>query len=215
MEHNCIPPDTYKKLLNAIFPIILKNGMKGTTMDNVASSLSMSKRTLYEIFGSKEEMLKAVIRFYHQQHIDNITRIYNESENVIEALCLILKILKEVMEQANADFFRDMDSRYSKLRRAYDMQFDVWYNNLMKVIDKGIEQGVFRPEVNYSVLLRMLRIQMESLKRMEEFLPNDVTLSEAFFTVNMGFLRSIASQQGIAILDNVRNDNYKNIIKKQ
>ena len=45
---------------------------------------------------------------------------------------------------------------------------------------------------------------MESLKRMEEFLPKDVTLSEAFNTVSIAFLRSIATEQGLKVLEEIR-----------
>ncbi len=209
MEQNSISKESYKKLLDAIFPIILKNGMKGTTMDKVAQTLAMSKRTLYEIFDSKEEMLKKVILYYHRNHIASITKIFEESTTVIEAFYHILKNHHKVMGQANPDFFRDMDSDYAKLRRVYDRHSDSWQDNLLRAIDKGVSQGVFSADLNYPILLKMFRIQMESLKRMEEFLPEDVTLPEAFDIVSMSFLRSIASQEGMTILENVRKEDLK------
>lgn len=209
MEQNSISQDAYEKLLKAILPIILKNGMKVTTMDKVASTLSMSKRTLYEIFESKEEMLKAVIGYYHNEHINTLSRIFNESETIIEAFYNILKTHQRVLEQASSDFFRDMDGQYAKLRPVYDNQSDTWQTNMLKSIEEGLKQGVFRTDVNYPIILRMFRIQMESLKRMEEFLPSDVTLSEAFDTVSMSFLRSIASQKGTVILEKVRKEDLE------
>lgn len=210
MEQNSISHEAYENLLKAILPIILKNGMKVTTMDKVASTLSMSKRTLYEIFDSKEEMLKAVIGYYHKEHINMVMRIFQESETIMEAFYLVFKTLQRIMEQASTDFFRDMDSSYAKLRPVYDNQSDTWQTNMMKAFEEGLEQGVFRSDVNYPILFRMFRIQMESLKRMEEFLPADVKLSEAFDTVCMSFLRSIASQKGMIILENIhKNDMTK------
>ena len=98
-----------------------------------------------------------------------------------------------------------MDSSYARLRPVYDNQSDTWQRNMLKAIDDGIKQGVFRSDVNYPILLRMFRIQMESLKRMEEFLPQDVTLNEAFDTISISFLRSIASQEGAKILERIKN----------
>lgn len=86
---------------------------------------------------------------------------------------------------------------------------DTWQTNMLKSIEEGLKQGVFRTDVNYPIILRMFRIQMESLKRMEEFLPSDVTLSEAFDTVSMSFLRSIASQKGTVILEKVRKEDLE------
>lgn len=205
MEQTSISSEAYNRLLDAIFPIILKNGMKATTMDKVAACLSMSKRTLYEIFDSKEEMLKQVIRYSHKKHIENLCRIFKEADTVMEAFYLTLKTHQSVMGQASAAFYQDMDSSYARLRPVYDNQSDTWQRNMLKAIDDGIKQGVFRSDVNYPILLRMFRIQMESLKRMEEFLPQDVTLNEAFDTISISFLRSIASQEGAKILERIKN----------
>lgn len=123
----------------------------------------------------------------------------------MEAFYLTLKTHQSVMGQASAAFYQDMDSSYARLRPVYDNQSDTWQRNMLKAIDDGIKQGVFRSDVNYPILLRMFRIQMESLKRMEEFLPQDVTLNEAFDTISISFLRSIASQEGAKILERIKN----------
>lgn len=198
------------KLLSAILPFVLKNGLKATTMDKVASELSMSKRTLYEIFDNKEDMIKQVLMHMHRTHIANIEWIFKNADTVIEAFYEILKSYRGLMETACADFYRDMDVMYSKIRNVYDAQTDAWQLNMLKAISAGQEQGVFRTDVNYPVILRMFRIQMESLKRMEEFLPEDVTIPEAFNVVSMSFLRSIASAKGMEILEKAyRNDKDK------
>ncbi len=75
---------------------------------------------------------------------------------------------------------------------------------MMYAINLGVEQGVFRQDVNYPITLRMMSIQMESLKRMEEFFPPDVKLQDALDTIIVGFLRSIASPKGMEILDDIR-----------
>ena len=94
--------------------------MKATTMDKVAACLSMSKRTLYEIFDSKEEMLKQVIGYSHKKHIENLCRIFKEADTVMEAFYLTLKTHQSVMGQASAAFYQDMDSSYARLRPVYD-----------------------------------------------------------------------------------------------
>lgn len=201
MEHHSHDQRDKDRLLSEILPFVLKNGLKATTMDKVASALSMSKRTLYEIFDSKEEMIKGVLSYLHRKHSSNIKTIFEKSDTVIEAFYYIFKSYQEIMDIASADFYRDMDVMYSQIRNVYDAQTDAWQQNMLATIATGQQQGVFRDDVNYPVILRMFRVQMESLKRMEEFLPNDVTIQEAYQTVIMSFLRSIASQKGMEILE--------------
>ena len=201
MEPNYFFSEQYTKLKEAIFDILLQHGMKKTTMDMVASTLSMSKRTLYEIFENKEQMLEIILEYYHHKHIASCSEIFRKSSNVMEAFYLILKGHQEMMKKANSCFFQDMDSSYSKMRQVYDGQNDAWIQKMLDAIELGKKQNVFRSDINYPIIVRMLRIQMESLKRMEEFLPSSVTISEAYDTITMSFLRSIASHHGAEVLE--------------
>ncbi|MDE5807821.1 MAG: hypothetical protein K2H76_06855, partial [Muribaculaceae bacterium] len=77
--------------------------------------------------------------------------------------------------------------------------------------NKGIEQGVFRKDVNYPITLHLMRIQMESLKRMEEAFPPGITISDAFDYISTGFLRSIATPKGMEIIDSAYRRKSENI----
>lgn len=204
MEQLAISEEAYEALVKSIFPIILRKGMKATTMDSVAAQLSMSKRTLYEIFESKKGMLVAVISYFHRQFHNRAVEIFNEAGSVIEAIYRILQMHQQVMQQGHPDFFRDMDENYKSLRHIYDEEQKNWNNDIVTILRMGMKQGVFRKDVNYPVTIRLTRLQMESLKRMEEFFPSDITMAEAFDAISVGFLRTIATAEGIAILDRMR-----------
>lgn len=197
------------ELLRSIFDIILANGMKATTMDRVAATLSMSKRTLYEIFENKEEMLKIVMTFYHLEYIEKIAQIFRSSQTMMEAFYRVLRQHHSLMHKASAAFFSDMDAAYKKMRHVYDNQNHIWNSHMLKAINLGIEQGVFITDINYNIIVRLLRLQMESLKRMEEFFPEDITPDEAYQTISISFLRSIATPKGLEVLSKVMSHEEK------
>lgn len=179
-------------------------------MDHVASRLSMSKRTLYEIFNSKDEMLIEVMQRQHEVHHDRMNRIFTESANAMEGLAGVIAYQQEMFREVNSAFFRDMDSRFKHLRPNYDDNGAKINKSLASVIKLGIEQGVFRKNFDFTLQLTLLRVQMESLKRMEEYFPAEITLAQAYEAITQGFLRSIATPKGIEILEemaaNTKND---------
>lgn len=195
-----------ENLLKSIFDIILKNGMKSTTMDFVAATLSISKRTLYEIFDSKEEMLKIVLSHFHKKHEEAMEEIFNSSSSMMEAFYLVLEKHREIMRKASSAFYSDMDAAFKKLRNVYDSQTQVWITHMLNAIQTGIIQGVFSEDINYNIIIRLLRLQMESLKRMEEFFPDDISPEEAYYTISISFLRSIATSKGLEILNRIKSD---------
>ncbi|MDE6026630.1 MAG: TetR/AcrR family transcriptional regulator [Muribaculaceae bacterium] len=200
-----------EQLITSIFTILLKNGLKATTMDSVAASLSMSKRTLYEIFESKKDMILRVVRYWQMQRQKKVETIFEDSETVMEALVRTFQAHQKMMKEVNIEFFLDMDKHYPEVRKSFEKYDKLWVNKVMVVINKGIEQGVFRTDVNYPIVLHLMRIQMESLKRMEEVFPPGITITDAFDSISIGFLRSIASPKGMEIIDAFYSQNHEYI----
>lgn len=206
MQRADLKEEEYRQLLNRIVPILLDRGLKSSTMDSVAAYLGMSKRTLYEIFGSKSEMLKEALGQLERQQQDFYTRAFAEAENVMEAFVAVFKHNRDLVRKINVDFYRDMDRLYKDRREDFEKGHESRYRNLQKMFQLGVEQGMFRPDVDYKVQTRIMGYQMEGLKRMEELFPPDITLQRVFDTITIGFLRSIASEKGMKILDNLVND---------
>lgn len=201
MKKENLTQEQYNKLMDAISPILLDNGPSRTTMDLVASRLGMSKRTLYEIFDSKDDLLKSVLTYLHNIHIVKITKLLNESDNMMEAIGKVMFYHQKNMIETNPVFYHDMDERYRHIRKEYDHNSSNWIEDMHKAVKIGIRQGVFRSHVNYPVALQLFRIQLESLKRMEEHFPAEITLAEASESIIQGFLRSIATDEGHKVLD--------------
>ena len=203
MENTYHKSPHYEDLCDRITDILAVRGLSRTTMDYLAKELTVSKRTLYEIFGSKDEMIKALIDRMERQHSEEMKTIIKQSSNVMEGLAQILLHIQNTMQKLSVNFFRDMDIRYKHLRHEYDKNFHTRTGVITQAIKLGIRQGVLREDVNYSVTLPLFHIQMESLKRMEEFFPSQITLIEAYRTIALGTLRSIATAKGMEILEKI------------
>ncbi len=206
MQKDTLAPETYATLTEAIIDIICTQGPKAATMDYVAAKLQMSKRTLYEIFGSKEGMISDVVAYNMRKTHDLYRNIFASSPDVLVALTRIFRKQRDFMARTSPQFFRDMDTIYHKVRATYDHLHKEHEEDMLEVFNKGVEQGMFRPGVNYRVLSRLMKVQMESLKRMEEVFPPDITLLEAYDTIAISLLRSIATPEGMAKLDNLMPD---------
>lgn len=193
-----------KSLMNDIMQVIMENGIKATTMDNVAAMRSMSKRTLYEIFGSKEGMIKEVLEWQHHRNKERFDEIIQSAPNVMEAMLKVFIYQGQSISRASVAFLNDMDSFHNnnqKLGKA--AHIELLNRKAIQAIQLGIRQGVFHPDVNYKLTLLMTFVQMESLKRMEEFFPPNVTLKDAYDVIYTGLLRSIATPKGMEIIDSL------------
>lgn len=202
MTRQDLSDDAFQALLSSIYPIIMSHGIKATTMDLVASSLSMSKRTLYEIFDSKQNMISQAMEHIFEIHRQKCIKVFEEAPDVMSAMITIFLSRRDFFGNVTPDFFRDMDS-YLETRDVYQDQETMRANEMMTMFELGIKQGMFRADVNYQIMMRMIDVQFQSIKRMEQIFPPDITPLHIYDTILIGFLRSIASPEGMKLLDSL------------
>lgn len=196
-------PEGYKKLIDSILEIMIHNGIAATTMDNIASKLKISKRTLYEIFSSKEQLTGLIIDTYNNNQAKMHLEIARKSKNEIDTLLNIFLKWRNIMSEMDINFYIDMDKYYENASlNSRETQFE-YLNNMAEIIQQGKMKGFFRDNINYSLQLRMLVLQMETLKKIEDTFPKDITLFDIYDTVSISFLRAIVTQKGMEILDDI------------
>ena len=199
--------DQRQNLTKSILPLLLKKGVKNLTMDYVAKQLGISKRTLYEIYESKDHMIIESFTYMHLSHLQRMKRETLMARNTMEGMVIAFRIQGEIMTEVDASLFRDMDELYPRLRPEFEKGVKTLLNSMDKAFSTGVEQGVFRPNLNYRIIMRLFLIQMESLKRMEKYFPDDVSLLEVYQTMSDSFLRGIATAKGLEVLEKSVHDN--------
>lgn len=193
--------DSKDKILEAAYEIMIDKGVKSTTMDYIARHLQMSKRTLYEMFENKIDLLTQAMEFHYQKHHKICEEIVQSSPNLMEALVKIFKLHRDNLRRINIRFFQDMDRLHPTLRNDYETRHNKLRRQLNEMFDLGVKQGVFRNDINFSTLSRIIELQMESIIRMEDIFTGDLELTDVFDTITICYIRAIASSEGLKILE--------------
>lgn len=178
------------KLLDNIIEHLMANGIKATTMDSIAAGLHISKRTLYEIFGSKNEMLMLAFERMHRVGEENAEAIFASTDNIIEALMLNFKLLREMVKKSSPEFLRDFEDCFRGNKEEAEKHRSAHFRKNVALLERGAAEGYFRPDLDYGVATRMLWIQMESIRRMEEIFPPGITLLQVIDHILVSFMRS-------------------------
>lgn len=201
MKRDEISHELYIKILECFIESLMSNGLKATTMDSIASSLQMSKRSLYEIFSNKEDLFREALLHFHKKMGEKMSQIFLSSPNIMEAIIKCFIYNRDLMSGMSADFMKDMADVAAKEHFLSESDRSNHYQNLYEVLQRGVREGYFRDDVNLMVQCRMLTIQMQSLKHTEELFPPDITLLNVYDSIIIGFLRGISSEKGLAQLE--------------
>lgn len=168
-------------------------GIKAVKMDDIAEALSISKRTLYEIFGNKEDLALAVVERQHQ-NMDKLMGTFAQSNpSVIDILVFFFTTKVESSRDINPLFFEDMN-KYPKLVAYFKSLHEKRDNQTVVFMKTGVEQGYFRKELNYNIIVAMGEALREYF--LDKHTHGPFTHKEVFVTVSSVLFRGICTQKG-------------------
>jgi AcrR family transcriptional regulator len=177
-------------------------GIKAVTMDLLASHLGISKRTIYEVFADKEELLVSVFQWMREKQKDLVSRILKESENAIYAIFRLL--------ERNRDHFQDMSPAFQADMKKYQYIFLLKktensempdYRNNMQVIVRGIREKLFRKDINPDIVNRCLDSLGRSIMDFELYPFEDFSRREVVKNVFINYMKGISTKEGIELIN--------------
>jgi len=177
-------------------------GIRAVTMDMLANQLGMSKRTIYEIFRDKDELLYGVIAWMSEKQHDLVTVIMNDSENVIEAIFRILDVMTEHFRNMSPAFILDIKKHYHDLfTKSGDSGDMPYYGDNTDIILRGIREGIFRKDIDISITNKCM-VEVVKMSNEKDMLNDDDFRSEEIilnFYIN--YLRGISTQKGLDLIN--------------
>lgn len=164
----------------------------------------MSKRTLYTYFDNKEDLLIACIQYNHIRMKLMERDIEITSDNVLDLVLNIYKVMIPKLRGYSARFFEDM-RRYPRANKIFNEQRAEKNSNMLEFFLTGVSQGVFIPTVNYEIFSKIMLRQMEAT--MDSDIVENCTMAEIQTTMLHAFLRGICTRESIDIFDEFMNAN--------
>lgn len=195
----------YKKnlrgvILNTAMQAFAQKGIRAVKMDDVAATLGISKRTLYEIFETKEELLFEGIRKFYAERQEIAKRETQKCKNVMEVLVAVYRIKVEEFRKTNPLFYADL-AKYPKVARFLNQQNQQMRKDMMKFMERGIYEGYFREEVNYDLAGRLFDALGKYV--MVNQLYRQYTIEEIFQNLVFVTMRGLCTEKGVKALDKI------------
>lgn len=175
-----------------------RNGIRNVKMDDIASDLGISKRTLYQLFKDKENLLVECFKYSEKRSAKLYSELIKSTDNILELYTKWLKMRIDEIRSVNPQFFSDLN-KYSRVQKYFRDVSALKSKEGLKFIKMGIAQGLFRNDINYNVLLRISDIVTESIMRNELYL--EYSYDDLFGSTSIMSVRGICTKKGYDLLD--------------
>jgi TetR/AcrR family transcriptional regulator, cholesterol catabolism regulator len=199
-----------EKILKGAEELFFRYGIKNITMDEIARHLGMSKKTIYQYFKDKDEVVHSLI--LHKLEEDRIlfTKTYEESENIVVEAFAIMKNMREILANVNPVVFHELHKFYPESWKAFE-EFKSGFilENIERCLTRGQEQGLVRTDINVKILSRM-RLENLDMGLFGRGFPADkFNMLDVQLAMTEHFLYGVCTLKGHKLINK-----YKNIVEE-
>ena len=186
------------RIIDTAMNAFRERGIRLVTMDDVAAELGISKRTLYEIFEKKEDLLYEAVVMFHETRSEQMEMKMANCKNVIEIILDVYKMKVEEFHKTNPLFYVDL-VRYPRVGRFLTQQNLQIRSKMEKFIERGISEGYFRSDVNYELTGRLFDALGTYV--VDNQLYRQYSIEDIFHGLIFVSLRGLCTERGVRALD--------------
>lgn len=196
---------TKEQIIEGALELFKRMGIRGVTMDLLVEHLGMSKRTIYENFQNKDEIVEACVSLENENMKAMAQGILSQSEHYIETYIMFMWAHINRLRNVSPLFMHDLKKIYPKTICKQAGEFDHYVKERMvEFIEKGKSDNLFRAEVNpeiaASVVYEFTKLFRNGFEVGTNTL-NDYPLAEVFEHMAVNFIRGLSTQKGIELVD--------------
>ena len=210
MKVNSEKKEIYSLIVEAAHTLFIEHGIKDVKMDDIAAKLSISKRTIYELFKDKEELLLEVLKFQNDKMSENGREIVRNSSHILEIILKLFNLHFKLLKKVNNKFFADL-AKYP--RRCQERQskealnakkFSAW-------MEVGRQQGLFREDADFNIFTFILKRDLTTILEVKmqkghtdlsKYTPEELGRKLILF-----YLRGISTPKGQQIIEEYLKEN--------
>ena len=170
--------DNKEKILEATIKVFNRKGLK-FTMDDIASELSISKKTIYTVFRDKESMFFAMVDYCFDKIKESENEILSDdSLSTVEKIRGVLAVLPSGYKDVDFRQLYTLKDKYPNTYSRVEERLETGWEKTIALINQGIEEGSIRP-VNVNLLKSMLEATIEQFFQRDILIRNQISYAEA------------------------------------
>jgi AcrR family transcriptional regulator len=199
-----------ERIITKAHELFMHYGIRSVSMDELASHLGISKKTIYQYYADKDALVDGVvdieINFYERECKCQQTK----AENAIHEMFLALDMTQEMITKMNPSILYDLEKYHPKAFTKFSEHKNKFLYKIIKDnLERGIEEELYRSEVNTDILSRFRIISMFLVFNPELFPTGKYNLSVLVGELTENFLFGLATAKGTKLIQKYKQQRLK------
>ncbi|WP_346861952.1 TetR/AcrR family transcriptional regulator [uncultured Draconibacterium sp.] len=180
--------------------MFLKLGIRNVTMDNIAAEFGISKKTLYQYFSDKEDLVSQVVDYFLEDLKTDLQKIALGNANAIDEMFKVREHVDFILKMYNSHIEQDLEKTYPRLyKKIHETKRQRIFANTIDNLNKGIAQGLYRSDVEtYFIAKQQVGLILYTLNPHFKLFEDYEVQTLAVFDNMMNYhMHAICTEQGL------------------
>ena len=199
LSHDCEKEtmELKQRILSEAEVLFFQYGIKRITMDDIAKHLGMSKKTIYQHFRDKDELVHILVTEMVNNETCSMDATSLDSTDAVKEILLVVTHLQELLSKINPMIFFDMQKYHPETWKLFKLHRDEFMRTcIIRNLKRGIEEGLFRKDINLEILSIMRMDQVDTIFNQVIYPPGKFNLSQVMTEVTEHFLYGLCTIEG-------------------
>lgn len=153
-----------EKILKTSLELFFKYGIKRVTMDDIAKELGMSKKTIYQFYKEKDDLVNQLCEIEMLKQEKIFEEVTSQSMDPIHEIILISNNMREMMQNINPIFFMDLQKFHpNAFKQIQKFKENCAYKDIIRNIRKGKEEGYYQSNIDEEFVAKYRMSQIDML----------------------------------------------------
>lgn len=195
-------------ILSSVANLYLKYGVRSVSMDDLAHHQGISKKTLYQYFDDKNDLVNQVTTLLLEERMAQYTAAIKDSSNAIDELFSISKLIRKHFSELNPALMYDLQKYHPEAWGLFlKHENEVVYHLVVENLERGVAESYFRPDISVNVLAK-IRVEQIHLSFDERVFPKDeFDFTEVQMQLFDHFVHGVLTERGLELYKNYQNQN--------
>lgn len=192
--------------------LFMRFGIRSVSMDDIANNLGMSKKTLYQYYADKDELVDAVVDGHISLVQADCMGCRQDAEDAIHEIFISVERIMEEFNNMNPMVLFDLEKfHFNSFRRFKDHKDKFMAQIVRNNIEWGIKDELYRPDVNVDVLSKFRIESMMIPFNVNVFPPGKYKLAALSEEIILHFVYGLATVKGHKLIQKYNQQRLKNL----
>ena len=190
-------------ILSSVADLYLRYGVRSVSMDDLAHHQGISKKTLYQYFDDKNDLVNQVTTLLLNERMGQYAAAIKDSSNAMDELFSISKLMRKHFSELNPALMYDLQKYHPEAWGLFlKHENEVVYHLVVKNLERGVAESFFRADLNVNILAKM-RVEQIHLSFDERLFPkNEFDFTEVQMQLFDHFVHGVLTETGLELYKN-------------